>query len=293
VRDLFFFHGAVTDVAAKRFQQKHTGSRGRAGWAGASSNTPHVFVLEDSARLDDQGVWRLEFEVNGRQLLLRLEATRPPLLHGAAPGLSLKGPRPGQASYYASQTRLRASGVLRPADPGLEGQASPQPSPGPEEAVTGQAWFDHEFGANQLAEDQIGWDWFSVALEDGTDLMLYLLRRKDGTVEPASSGTLRLADGRRIHIPRSGFTVEVLSYWTSPASGTRYPARWRLGIPASGVNLDVRPLLLEQELQTPGTTGITYWEGACDFSGRVGDVTTQGRGYVELVGYGTPFAADI
>ncbi len=280
-RDLFFFHGALTDVARKSFHFGQVGSRGAPDWASAERGSLDVAVLGRRLTSDADGSWRATFDVDGRAVELRLTPTRTPLLHGEVPGLSRKGPRPGQASYYYSHTRLRAEGTV---------QRSPDSEP---VAVEGTVWFDHEFGSNQLAEDQVGWDWFSVALDDGSDLMLYLLRREDGTFETESSGTLRRPDGTREHLRLADFRVEVLETWRSPRSDATYPARWRLRVPDHGVDLEVRPVIADQELDTRDSTGVTYWEGLCEFTGRVGERGVGGRGYVELVGYASRFRARI
>jgi predicted secreted hydrolase len=122
---------------------------------------------------------------------------------------------------------------------------------------------------------------------------VYALRKKDGTIEPASSGTLRLADGSRFHLRRDDFEIEALDRWTSPTSGGEYPARWRLRVPAHRIDLEVRPVLAQQELRTRGTTGVNYWEGLCTFRGVRGPSVIAGRGYVELVGYAGEFVAGI
>jgi predicted secreted hydrolase len=281
VRDLYFFHGALARPEADAFVHDHAVSRAGAGWAGAATDRLHLFLPRHTLEQRADGVWRLEVRVKARRMSLRLTPTRPPLLHGRTPGLSIKGPEPGQASYYYSHTRMETEGTLQ-LEPG-----------GAAVRVTGRTWFDHEFGSAQLAADHEGWDWFSTALSDGTDLMVYGIRRKDGTLEPKSSGTIRFVDGRRVHLARHDFRIEPLARWKSEKSGATYPARWRLTVPGARIDLEVTPLLPDQELHTPGTTGITYWEGFCRFIGRVGDREVEGRGYVELVGYAGPFRAGI
>ncbi|MCZ7648525.1 MAG: carotenoid 1,2-hydratase [Planctomycetota bacterium] len=276
-RDLILFHGALADVGRQAFAHDHAIARAASTWAGAAEGDLKVWLFENRLERRTDGSWALRFEVQGRRVELTLMPQRAPLLHGAAPGLSLKGPEPGQASYYYSQTRLVCRGALA-REPGAEPLA-----------VRGQAWFDQEFGSNQLAADQIGWDWFSAALDDGTDLMLYLLRHKDGTVEPLSGGTLRFNDGRRVHLKRGDVKVEVLARWTSPHTQAEYPAKWKLAIPAEKIELEVAPLVPDQELRTPGASGVNYWEGLCRFDGKVGPRPAKGRGYVELVGYAGAF----
>jgi len=286
-RDLYLFHGGFTDVARKTFVHDHLACRGASTWAGAAVSKLDVFLLGRTLQRQDDGTWKLRFSVKDRALDLTLTPEREPLLHGETPGLSRKGPEPGQASYYVSVPRLKASGTAQ-REPG-----------GAAEKAEGLVWFDQEFGSGQLAKNQTGWDWFSAHLSDGTDLMLYQLRRDDGSIEPHSSGTLRLPGGRRVHLKQGDYSIEVLTRWTSPTTKdengapAQYPAKWKLKIPAHAIELIVVPMVENQELATPGTTGVNYWEGLCKFEGRAGEKKIEGRGYVELVGYAGRFLAGI
>ena len=275
-RDLFFFHGALSDVRRGRHVFDEAGSRGVSNWAGSKSGDLNVFVLDRRLVREADGAWRLSAPIGDARVELKLVPRRPPLLHGRSAGLSEKGPATGQASYYYSQTRLQTEGTIRRAD-------------GTSSKVRGTSWFDHEFGSQQLAADQVGWDWFSVPLDDGTDLMLYVIRKRDGSIEPKSSGTLRLADGRRIHLKKGDFEVDVRRRWKSEKSGGEYPSEWQIRVPGHGVDLRVRPLLADQELRTRATTGVNYWEGLCEFEGKSGTRSVRGHGYVELVGYAGEF----
>jgi predicted secreted hydrolase len=151
--------------------------------------------------------------------------------------------------------------------------------------VHGRSWFDHEFGSNQLAADQVGWDWFSLHLSDGQDLMIYVLRRKDGTLEPASSGTLVSASGKVIQLGLPDISIEVLGHWKSARSRATYPARWRVTVRPLHIELVLAPLVADQELVTEGSTGVTYWEGAIGGAGTSGQKSVTCEGYVEMTGY--------
>lgn len=279
-RDIYFFHGAVSDIDAGTFSHVHRASRGAGSWAKASATELSVQVLTDDVASDGDGGFDLNFRVGDRTLGLHLRPQRAPLPHGASPGLSKKGAAVGQASYYYSLTRLATSGTIS--------------GPGGERLqVEGQSWLDHEFGSNQLQKDQAGWDWFSAALDEGTDVMLYLLRRQDGSVDPASAGTLRFADGRRVHLRREDFVVTVLERWKSPHTQATYPSHWRIRIPAHDFDCVVRPLLPAQELTTEGTTQVSYWEGLCEWQGQLHGQRVSAAGYVELVGYAGAFLTEI
>ena len=137
---------------------------------------------------------------------------------------------------------------------------------GKKERVRGLTWMDHEFGSNQLREDQVGWDWFSLQLDDQTEIMLYLIRRKDGSPDPYSSGTLAKADGTTKHLRLEDFQVEVLERWRSAKSGGNYPMKWKVMIPAEGIELEIDPEFTDQELITNRSTRVTYWEGAVQYT---------------------------
>ena len=149
-------------------------------------------------------------------------------------------------------------------------------------AVSGTAWMDREWSTSALGADLAGWDWFALQLGDGRDLMFYVLRRRDGTADPFSAGVLVDAGGATRPLGAADVSLEVLAHWTSPRSGVRYPARWRLAVPAADLRLDVVPRLADQEL----IVTTRYWEGAVAVEGSAGSGTVRGVGYVELVGYG-------
>ena len=180
--------------------------------------------------------------------------------------MSRKGDEPGNASAYLSWTRLSVSGTL-----GLDGVA---------DAVRGTAWFDHEWGTSQLGEGVVGWDWFALQLDDGRELMLYLLRREDGSPAAVSAGTLVAADGTSRSLSLADFAVEVTDRWRSPHTGAEYPAGWRVRVPSAALDLRVAPPVPDCELDTSASVDVTYWEGPVRFSG-----SHAGGGYVELVGY--------
>jgi predicted secreted hydrolase len=192
------------------------------------------------------------------------------VLHGQN-GLSQKGEGEGRASYYYSLTRMQAQGELT-----IDGK---------KEKVQGLSWMDHEFGSNQLRDDQVGWDWFSIQLDNQTELMLYLIRRKDGTVDPYSSGTLVNTNGTTKHLALKDFRIEVLDRWKSPKSGANYPMRWKVAIPSEGIDLEILPAFPDQELITNRSTRVTYWEGAVEIRASLKSKPVAGRGYVEMTGY--------
>lgn len=271
IRDIYLAHFAVTDVSDNKFMAADRLSRAGPGLAGASPEGMNVWLLNWAARMKGPVIY-LEARDGDKEIRLELTPRKPPVIHGQN-GFSQKGPAQGQASYYVSLTDLETRGSLK-----LPGSTSPI-------GVRGVSWFDQEFGSNQLTPDQTGWDWFSLHLSDGQDLMIYLLRLKDGSMELASSGTLVSADGSSRHLKLSDFAVTVLERWKSPRSKGEYPSRWRIRVPPAKIDLTIGPLLADQELRTEGSTGITYWEGAVTGKGFSGGREGTCEGYAELTGY--------
>ena len=267
-RQAWLAHFTVTDIDGKNFRSFEHWSRGALGLAGAQAQPFRVWVKDWTAASKDGQTFPVRLVASADQVAidLLLQQGKPPVLQGEN-GLSRKSAEPGNASYYYSLTRMPASGSIT-----VEGERF---------AVTGLAWMDREWSTSSLGKDQVGWDWFSLQLSDGWDLMLYRLRRKDGTADPASSGTLIDPQGKSRALNLSDFQILSSGEWRSPRSGARYPARWRLRIPREGLDLEVRPLLADQELDV----SFRYWEGAVSLEGTHHGRPIQGHGYVELTGY--------
>jgi predicted secreted hydrolase len=144
---------------------------------------------------------------------------------------------------------------------------------------------DREFGTWRTTEKQKGWDWFSVQLATGAEVMVYHLRDSRNRPSDFSSGTFVDEHGHWTHLARADFTLDTTAHWRSPRTGATYPSGWRLQVPRCGIDVTITPVIKDQELDTRGTTMIVYWEGACTVQGRHGNADTDGRAYVELVGY--------
>lgn len=271
VRDLYLAHFTLTDVSGSRFWYAERLSRRGPGLAEAAEEGMDIRLLSWLARMKG-GKIRIEARHQGMELALDLRPGKPPVFHGEN-GLSRKGPKEGQASYYFSYTDLETMGRMK------------TPSSASHLDVRGRSWFDHEFGSNPLSPDQTGWDWFSLHLSDGRDLMIYFLRRKDGSVEPSSSGTLVSRTGLATHLALSSIHLDVLDTWRSPRSGGKYPGRWKVRIPSAGIEMDIAPLVADQELVTKDSTGVIYWEGAVGGTGNSAGQAISCEGYVELTGY--------
>ena len=264
-RQLYVAHFAVSDITGGRFHAFSRSSREALGLAGASASPFRVW-LEDWSAAGDGSSARLRAAEGDVAVDLEVSAAKPVVAQGDR-GLSRKGPEPGNASLYYSLTRMPARGVVRLGRETLE--------------VSGEAWMDREWSTSALAPGVEGWDWFALQLDDGRELMFYLLRRRDGTIDPFSAGTLVAADGTTRALEPGDVRVETLAHWTSPRSGVRYPARWRLSVPSAELRLEIEPRLADQEL----IVGTRYWEGAVAVAGSAADRPIAGQGYVELVGY--------
>jgi predicted secreted hydrolase len=238
--------------------------------AGASADDLDVFVGDWRASRADDGVGHaLTFTVGGYALDLVLMPTKPATLHGDPPGIQTMGP--GGVSYYVSHTRMDVRGTLR-------GPCA-WPRACPAVPIDGQAWFDHQWGDFRIDEFG-GWDWFALQLDDGAEVMLYLIRGDDGAYVSAE-GSFVTADGRTLPLQEDDFEiVPTGATWESPDTGAVYPAGWRIVVPAHRVDVTVLPLLAAQEMDTRATTRIVYWEGAVEVVG-----SRPGVGFVELTNY--------
>jgi predicted secreted hydrolase len=270
VTHLYLAHFAVSDLSKGRFLYAEKMSRAGLGKAGAATDRLNVWIDRWSAEspLSTPGTQILHAAEGDLAIRLIVSPEKPLVVHGSD-GISRKGSV--AASHYYSFTRLATTGTLS-----IDGEQFD---------VTGNSWMDHEFGSADLGKDLVGWDWFCLQLDDQRELMLYRLRRADGSADPVSSGTLIDRDGRGHHLTINEFTLEPVSYWTSQTSHARYPQRWRLTIPSQELSFELVPLMADQELSTTRSTQVTYWEGAIEATGSIQGRTARGRGYMELTGY--------
>lgn len=277
VNNIYLAHMAVSDLKSGKFFFDEKMSRAAFDKAGADSDKHRVWI--DNWSAESKGKKHLlKASGDGYAFNLSLTAKKGPVIHGMN-GVSQKASCKGCASHYYSISRMAAEGMLT--------------AGGIEHAVKGTAWMDHEFGSNQLSEEQVGWDWFSIQLQDGTDLMLYVMRRADGSYDPNSSGTLVAADGRSAHLEMEDFSIAATGHWQSPESGGEYPMGWEVKLPEHDLELVLKPSLENQELITKRSTKVSYWEGSCTVTGRSGGAKVSGDAYVEMTGYAEKFKKGI
>jgi predicted secreted hydrolase len=267
---IYLAHFTISDIQENEFYTAERFSRDGADLAGAQADPYQVWLEDWSATEVAPGKVRIQAKTADVSLDITLTETLPPVLHGEG-GLSQKGPEAGNASYYYSIVQQETAGQLAIGEEIHE--------------VQGLSWKDHEYSTSALSPGSIGWDWFSLQLDNGTALMLFQIRREDGSIEPFSSGSFIDSDGTVQGLNHEEWMLEVLDTWESPVTGAEYPASWRLRIPALDLELEGQPMMANQELNL----STIYWEGASEFSGSLAGDPVTARGYVEMTGYaGTP-----
>jgi predicted secreted hydrolase len=268
---LYLAHLALTDATRRTFTFREKSGREALGLSGAAAGTFKVWIGDWRAELHGEE-FHLQAQDRGLGLDLILKPLKPPALHGES-GYSRKSADSGAASYYYSLPLLETRGTLT-----VDGRQL---------TVTGESWMDHEFFTSAMAPNLSGWDWFSLQLEGGFEVMLYLLRHKDGSVDPASSGTLIDPQGqaRHLRLRLADFTVKPTGGWTSPHTQAKYPAGWEIVIPGAGYRLTLTPTVPDQEIRSPAPANVTYWEGQVKIQGVKNGAPVKGLGYAELTGY--------
>jgi len=273
VRDLYLAHLALSDLDGGVFYHAERTNRAGPGIAGVSEANGRIW----------NGNWQVQWNGGDQELqaiddrfALRftLRPEKPLVIHGEN-GVSQKARGAGHASHYISFTRLRTSGEIV-----LGGRKF---------VVNGLAWMDHEFFTHQLGDDQTGWDWLSLQLEDNTELMLFHIRRKDGSIDPYSAGTFVDAQGKATHLREEDFVLQPGgATWTSPETHANYPVQWKITIPKLGIELEAKTPLASQEMTGKTKFMPSYWEGAIRVAGHRGNAALGGVGYLEMTGYDRP-----
>lgn len=266
----YFAHFAITDHEARTFRYAHRkSSNGLLDQPARASRTHYYLNIGDWSARESHGMHHLRASLDdGATFEIALRPAKPVVLNGEG-GVSFKDA--GEASRYFAFTRMEAEGDI------LIG--------GKPEHFTGSAWMDREFGTWTPTENQKGWDWFSIQLDNGGELMCYQLRDGDGRVSPYSSGSHVDADGGCTRLSAKDFEIKPIGVWKSSKTGAEYPSVWTISVPKLGIEVRVEPVIPDQELDTRGTTMIVYWEGACTVTGRMRGERVSGNAYVELVGY--------
>jgi predicted secreted hydrolase len=263
--NIYISHFAVTDINNHRYFFAEKADSGAFGFSGAKADRLRTWVEGNTLEGTEE---RMHIKASGKGIDIDLMLTplKPVVLNGEG-GYSRKSEESlNFASLYFSYTDLQTEGTLR-----VGGSLFP---------VRGKSWFDRELSSKGLSPEEAGWDWFSIQLNDNREIMLYLLRKKDGSLDRYSSGTFVFQNGTYRHLSLDDFSVTVLSHYRSKKTGADYPSGWDISIPSEKLSLRVTPLIEDQEFLATRSTGNYYWEGACQVEG-----TAEGRAYVELTGY--------
>lgn len=263
---IYFSHFTISDIEHQTFYPHERFSRQSLALSGAQADPYRVWLENWSATEITPGTIHLVAEADDVALDLTLQETLPPVAQGDR-GYSKKGPEPGNASYYYSIVQQQTQGTITVADKPFN--------------VSGLTWKDHEYSTSALSPGTVGWDWFSLQLDDGSALMLYGLRQENGDIAAVSSGSYVSADGTIQPIDHTDWQIDVLDTWRSPTSKAVYPSRWHIAIPKLELVLEGKSLMANQELNF----STTYWEGAVGFAGTVADQPVRAKGYVEMTGY--------
>ena len=277
-KDIIMGHAALTDPDTGRHRFSELVVRAAPLLAGFGRH-PDTRLAWSVGPPGTPEPWELRWNGNGFDLTMGDAgksfgfslSTRPlkPVVFQGPGGLSRKGEGATEASHYYSFTRMATTGTVR-----VEGK---------ELEVNGVSWMDKEFGSNQLGKDKSGWDWFSLQLDDGREIMLYLLRSRDGKTDHAGA-TLVDAAGEVRYLEPGEWELNATREWTSPKTGAAYPAGWTLRIPAAGIAAVITPKLADQENRSALIPDLYYWEGSVEIESASGEHV--GQGYVELTGYG-------
>jgi predicted secreted hydrolase len=265
VNDIYISHFAVSDILENKFYFDDKADAGSFGYAGAQDDRLNVWVERDTLGGTVKNMALKAYDKD-KTITVKLRPKKPVILNGEK-GYSRKSETsPLVSSIYFSYTNIETEGIIRIGDR--------------EYHVKGKSWFDRELSSRGLDDHQEGWDWFAIQLDDNREVMLYVIRNKDGTIDAYSTGTFVYPDGQYRRLLKEDFSVEVLDHYTSEKTGARYPVQWAIEIPSEKLFLRVTPLMKDQEVIAYRSTGNYYWEGTCSVEG-----DEKGRAYVEMTGY--------
>ena len=268
---IYMSHFTVTDISNDKFYFDERFSRDGNELAGAKT-IPFKVWLEDWQIIESENraafdlpVISVKAKTDKAKINFILESTKPVIFQGEE-GLSSKGSQPGNASYYYSYTNLKTEGKIK-----IEER---------EFNVSGKSWMDREWSTSALSEDQKGWDWFALQLDDSTEIMYYQMRKKDGSPDVFSKGVIVNKTGEKDQLKKEDVELIVTDNWKS-STGVNYPSGWNLKIPSRNIDLNIKPAVSDQLLNV----SIKYWEGSVMIDGKKNNSKITGRGYAELTGY--------
>ncbi|TYP93888.1 putative secreted hydrolase [Fodinibius salinus] len=271
---LYLGHLAISDVENEDHIFEERYSRGAVGLAGAEADPYRIWIENwEIKRMDSTNSGDQNFAVHikakmqsGAAIDLNITPAKPLVLQGDK-GYDRKGTDAGNASYYFSFTRMKTEGMITKNEKQFR--------------VSGTSWMDHEWSTSALGNRQEGWDWFSIQLSNGYDLMYYQLRNKDGSISKFTTGSLIGPDGQKTTIGPDDVNIEVLDKWKSPHSKSVYPAKWTMNIPKANLFLDLQTSFPDQVMDV----SVRYYEGTISISGTMNEKDIGGTGFIEMTGY--------
>lgn len=266
VNRIYISHFGLTDVLNKKFYFSEKADSGAFGFAEMSENELNLRIDKNSLKYNIIHGFHIKAHDKEKAIELQLQPLKSVVLHGENGYFRKSEESPSVASYYFSYTNLYTYGTIKIKNNIFK--------------VKGTSWFDREFFTEFIGTQLSGWDWFSIKLNDKREIMLYIFRRKDGSVDIHSSGTLVYSDSRTRHLTLKEFSITPLSFYISKKTKAKYPSEWKIRIPSESINIKITPLVKEQEVLAYKTTGNYYWEGTCKVEG-----SSNGRAYVEMTGY--------
>jgi predicted secreted hydrolase len=266
---LIIGHAALSDPAAGKLLHEEKSAREGFGLAYAKAGNSEVKLDDWYFIREADGRYRTYAEGADFALELSLAPMQPLMLQDLN-GFSRKGPRSEQASYYYSEPHLQVSGTVTHQNRPI--------------AVKGSAWLDHEWSSEYLDPNAEGWDWTGINLDDGSALMAFQIRGKDGQKVWAYAA-LRDAAGQMTFFSPDEVSFHPMRTWRSPLTDADYPVAMR--IKTGNIEWQLEPMMDDQELDSRLSTGSVYWEGAVTVTR---DGQPAGRGYLELTGYDKPLS---
>ena len=239
----------------------------RAALSLTESSSGHFDLATNDWHMSGDGdAYRMSFQIGDYAVDLEANSVRPPILHH---GTGLVGLGIAGKTYYYSRTRLETAGTV---------SISGVPHP-----VVGTAWMDHQWGDFTIAN--IGWDWLSLNLDDGSDLMVSVVWEQEDGAHIATYGTYIPPDSSPVHLPSDDISLDPTDSWTSPETGGVYPMGWTLGIDSLDLDLILVPVIEESEFAISEIIPVVYWEGSVAATGNKDGAAVSGNGFVEMVGY--------
>ena len=209
----------------------------------------------------------LYFDIPDSTIELYLNKTKQPILHDGTGFVDMK--EAGQ-TYYYTYSSLQASGKITSANKQV--------------AISGTSWMDHQWG-DFLDNQSIGWDWFSLHLDNNQELMIAYVRNSDTQNYITSYGTFIDEAGNSTHLDPEDFILESSEYWFSKASSSKYPIKWNLHVTDLDLKLEITAVTPDSEFFPESQSVTPYWEGSTLINGSYDDLPVSGYGFMELVGY--------